>query len=58
MKLSTKLNSLAIGFALALVMLGYVFDEKVRIDTEASCHTGTRYDKNGDVICPQFASTR
>ena len=58
MKFSAKVNSLAIGFALALVMIGYVYDKVVRVDVQSVCHTGTRYDKNGDVICPQFASAR
>ena len=56
MKLSKKLNALAIGFALVLLCVGYSMDKAVQVDTEASCHTGARYDKSGDIFCPQFAS--
>jgi hypothetical protein len=56
MKLSRKLNALAIGFALVLLCVGYSMDKAVQVDTEASCHTGARYDKSGDIFCPQFAS--
>ena len=55
MKFSLKLNALAIGFALACVMISSHYVEAVRVDVENACPTGARYDKNGDITCPQLA---